>query len=163
MDSGVPKNKAESMNSSHGPIAKGSPLKDLYPDQLLWKQFLSSQDNDPWDLPDAFKATAGLLQVLKKDEDAPSEFLPIGYAEQLIQDLESYSMPDADRQLVTANLHSLVTGEARAVVTGQQPGFSGGPLYSLLKISTVPPSGIDVLFIQLRRILLPPANSSSLL
>lgn len=37
---------------------------------------------------------------------------------------------------LTANLETLRQGRARTVVTGQQPGFLGGPLYTLFKIAT---------------------------
>jgi uncharacterized protein YllA (UPF0747 family) len=42
---------------------------------------------------------------------------------------------DGDRDLFTANLQALRQGRAELVVTGQQPGAMGGPLYTLYKIA----------------------------
>jgi len=111
-------------------------LVDLHPEQRLWKFWLKTQDDLLVDLPEAFRATQGLNSVMKKDKKAPEEFLPQGYAEQLAQDPLILSTPAADRELIVQNLNDLVSGAARAVVTGQQPGFGGGPLYSLYKIAT---------------------------
>jgi hypothetical protein len=43
----------------------------------------------------------------------------------------------ADRDRFAADLESLSAGRATVVVTGQQPGWMGGPLYTLHKIATV--------------------------
>jgi len=42
----------------------------------------------------------------------------------------------ADRERFRADAAALAAGEARVVVTGQQPGFAGGPLLTVLKIAT---------------------------
>ncbi len=53
------------------------------------------------------------------------------WLEDLLPDL-----PDAAaRERARENVHRLVAGEADIVVTGQQPGFLGGPLYTLFKIA----------------------------
>lgn len=43
---------------------------------------------------------------------------------------------DADRQRVQEQVAHLVAGEAEVIITGQQPGFLGGPLYTFYKIAT---------------------------
>lgn len=46
--------------------------------------------------------------------------------------------PDlAEAQAFQIQLQQLVKGRAQVVITGQQPGFMGGPLYTLYKIATV--------------------------
>ncbi len=42
---------------------------------------------------------------------------------------------DADRSAAARHLEALAAGEADVVVTGQQPGYLGGPLYTLLKMA----------------------------
>ena len=45
--------------------------------------------------------------------------------------------PDAAaRDLVKKQIAALCSGAAEVVVTGQQPGLLGGPLYTLLKVAT---------------------------
>ena len=41
-----------------------------------------------------------------------------------------------DRLLLQKNLGLLATGQAEVVITGQQPGLLGGPLYTLYKVAT---------------------------
>lgn len=54
------------------------------------------------------------------------------WAEELAADLAT----DGDRRQLEADLAALRRGDAGVVVTGQQPGFLGGPLYTLHKIAT---------------------------
>ncbi len=124
------------MNSSQFSVETGSMLVDLHPEQRLWKFWLNTKDDSLVDLPITFRATQGLNTVLKKEENTPKAFLSPGFAEQLAQDPLILATPAADRDLIVQNLKDLVSGAARAVVTGQQPGFGGGPLYSLYKIAT---------------------------
>jgi len=42
----------------------------------------------------------------------------------------------ADRDLCRSAVARLVAGEAEVVITGQQPGFLGGPLYTAYKVAT---------------------------
>jgi hypothetical protein len=54
------------------------------------------------------------------------------WARELADDLAD----EADRTLLRENLAALAAGRADVVVTGQQPGFLGGPLYTLYKVAT---------------------------
>ncbi len=46
-------------------------------------------------------------------------------------------LPDpAAAEILRGRIASLQAGEADVVITGQQPGFLGGPLYTLLKVAT---------------------------
>ncbi|MBE0564553.1 MAG: bacillithiol biosynthesis BshC, partial [Krumholzibacteria bacterium] len=54
------------------------------------------------------------------------------WAEELAADLAT----DGDRRQLETDLAALRRGDAGVVVTGQQPGFLGGPLYTLHKIAT---------------------------
>jgi hypothetical protein len=56
-----------------------------------------------------------------------------GWAESMEKDLPR----DCDRTLFRSQVASLRAGESDIVVTGQQPGFLGGPLYTLFKVATV--------------------------
>ncbi len=128
------------MNEILNSIHKGCPLAGLYPQQGLWTHWLNSADDQ--DLHSAFKATSSLQEVIQpvnstfeqKVEDIES--LPSSYVSELINDLQYFIDDEDDRNLVEQNLKQLAEGKSRAVVTGQQPGFGGGPLYSLFKIST---------------------------
>jgi len=55
-----------------------------------------------------------------------------GWAKSMAADLAG----DEDRALFRSQLAMLKAGEAEVVVTGQQPGYFGGPLYTLYKIAT---------------------------
>jgi len=55
------------------------------------------------------------------------------WAESMVEDLKK----DEDRTLFHSQLAALQAGEAEVVVTGQQPGYLGGPLYTLYKLATV--------------------------
>ncbi len=54
------------------------------------------------------------------------------WAESMAADLPG----DEDRILFHSQLGALQAGEAEVVVTGQQPGYLGGPLYTLYKVAT---------------------------
>ena len=56
-----------------------------------------------------------------------------GWAESMAADLPA----DEDRILFNSQLTALRAGEAEVVVTGQQPGYLGGPLHTLYKVATV--------------------------
>jgi hypothetical protein len=50
---------------------------------------------------------------------------------------QAQDMPrQSDRDLLHSQVASVAAGQADIVVTGQQPGFLGGPLYTLYKVAT---------------------------
>lgn len=115
---------------------KGTQLLGLYPGQGLWTHWLSPDISDDTSLPQAFSATQGLESALGESEPGRGKSFPPVYARQLIEDLDGIIHDKAERDLVGHAISDLASGKARAVVTGQQPGFSGGPLYCLYKIAT---------------------------
>ncbi len=124
------------MKSKALKIEKGLPLTDLNPDQKLWTQWLGAQETDEPLLPVSLMASEGLRStVCAGSLPAKIHFSTI-YTDQLIGDLDDLIDDEQERALVARAISSLGSAEARAVVTGQQPGFSGGPLYSLFKIAT---------------------------
>ena len=55
-----------------------------------------------------------------------------GWADSLAEDFPN----DQDRARFRTQVSALQAGETDVVVTGQQPGFLGGPLYTLFKVAT---------------------------
>lgn len=74
------------------------------------------------------------VRPLNKSHD--SNFFSSAYANQLIGDLDFLVADDLERQQIKKSISELSEGKVRAVVTGQQPGVAGGPLYTLFKIFT---------------------------
>ncbi len=116
-------------------VEAGSLLLSLHPDQKLWAQWLSAQNTPDPSCPLSFLAASGLNQNQLSAEQGVR--FPLAFANQLIGDLENLVDDSAERDLIAQSLSNLASGKSRAVVTGQQPGFAGGPLYSLFKIATV--------------------------
>ncbi len=111
-------------------------LANLNSEQKLWSHWLDESPSAESPLPLAFRASEGLASLLKDSPTPSHKSLPAAYAQQLIDDLDFFVMEPGERDLLSHSIQSLATGEARAVVTGQQPGFAGGPLYSFFKIAT---------------------------
>jgi uncharacterized protein YllA (UPF0747 family) len=114
----------------------GAPLVELYPNNGLWKHWLGAASPSAF-LPDFFNGASALETALGETQSGSCPSLPEGFASKLIADLDHSTTEIKDRELVARSIRDLVAGKARAVVTGQQPGFGGGPLYTLLKISTI--------------------------
>ena len=115
-------------------IESGSLLMTLNPDQKLWTRWLGAESTTDSSLPPSFLAASGLNQ-----NDLPplqEVHFPLAFAHQLTEDLDLLIDDSTERDLIAQSISSLASGKARAVVTGQQPGFAGGPLYSLFKIAT---------------------------
>jgi hypothetical protein len=58
------------------------------------------------------------------------------WRERWLHDLLDDMPDDADREAARMAVARLAAGEAEVVITGQQPGFLGGPLYTCYKIAT---------------------------
>ncbi len=114
---------------------KGRRLQELDPKSSLWCHWLGSHPI-PEVLPAAFHGRSALESVLAGGSPEGLPSLPEGFARQLVADLDRLSVEASDHNLISKSIADLVSGRARAVVTGQQPGFGGGPLYSLFKIAT---------------------------
>lgn len=113
-----------------------SPLLALNPDQKLWSHWLGEKSSSQFPLPKAFQASEALAATLKPSPANAQNMFSPDYAQQLVADLPTLIEDPQERDLVAGAIFELSSGQARAVVTGQQPGFAGGPLYSLYKIAT---------------------------
>jgi len=93
------------------------------------------------DLPAAPESWQTLLNqegCSSADETAPffADDQASGFGSQWYQELAADMPSSADGQLLQKNLAQLRSGNAQVLVTGQQPGALGGPLYTLFKIAT---------------------------
>ena len=123
-------------------IKPQDPLQDAVPASRLFADWLTG------DLEADFPASADqgaareLDLVLQGEPPAPEKSsapAPLfrsawvsGWAESMAADLPG----DKDRTLFHSQLAALQTGEAEVVITGQQPAYLGGPLYTLYKVAT---------------------------
>jgi len=123
------------MNNGIIKFETGSPLPELHPGLKLWLHWLDTNPDGDSFLPSSFRA--GKFSEFPS-ESAPrrKNFFPSTYAGQLIDDLDFFASDAEDHQLLTQSISDLASGRAGSVVTGQHPGFAGGPLYSLFKIAT---------------------------
>jgi len=109
-----------------------NPLIAISPEQELWAHWFEQNTSLNELLPSSFRASTGLKAPAFSSEIS----FPEVYADALIDDLDSLIPEEKEHALVKKSLVDLKTGKARAVVTGQQPAFAGGPMYSLFKIAT---------------------------
>ena len=117
-------------------------LQDAVPSSRLFADWLTGALEA--DFPGPARLDAGLeLEVVLKGAPSALEntsdpaplFLSAwvsGWAEGMKADLPG----EEDRTLFHAQLAALQAGEADVVVTGQQPAYLGGPLYTLYKVAT---------------------------
>jgi hypothetical protein len=113
-------------------------LQTALPASELFAAWVAGRLNAPFLEPGHGDSRAELERALASGEGssgpAPlfgSSWVP-GWAEDLEKDLPE----EGDRTTFRENLVRLRDGTADVVVTGQQPGFLGGPLYTLYKIAT---------------------------
>ncbi len=62
-------------------------------------------------------------------------WVDVGWREPWLADLLADQPSPADRDQCRESVALLVAGEAEVVITGQQPGFLGGPLYTAFKVA----------------------------
>jgi hypothetical protein len=67
---------------------------------------------------------------------SPGPLFQSPWVDEWVQTQEMDLPRESDRELLRAQVASLRSGQADIVVTGQQPGFLGGPLYTLYKVAT---------------------------
>jgi len=114
------------------------PLQIALPSSRLFTDWLVGELPVPFVPQNRADASAELRGALENDPlsgGGPPLFRSgwvAGWADGFAADLPT----DADRQALEVNLDALRAGKAAVVVTGQQPGFLGGPLYTLFKIAT---------------------------
>jgi len=119
------------------------PLKDAVASSRLFSDWLDGQLEAEFVAPEHQDAGIELEAALNGPARVAGEVrkaVPLfqspwveGWAESHEKDLPR----DGDRTLFRSQVASLQAGEADIVVTGQQPGFLGGPLYTLFKVATV--------------------------
>ncbi|HPF70097.1 MAG TPA: bacillithiol biosynthesis BshC [Candidatus Krumholzibacteria bacterium] len=108
----------------------GEPL----PDAVASSALFTSWFRPAGDGRDATGELAGAARAIASPAPAPwfADRAAQAWAGRLAADLPD----DAARQRLDANLAALRAGRADVVVTGQQPGFLGGPLLTVHKIAT---------------------------
>jgi hypothetical protein len=117
-------------------------LSDAVPGSRLFKDWLTGDLDAGFLAPEQQDAGRELDLAFRGGSAGPSNAsgaAPLfgsawvsGWAESMAEDLPG----DEDRALFSSQLAKLQIGEAEVVVTGQQPGFLGGPLYTLYKVAT---------------------------
>ncbi len=113
----------------------GDPLLALHSDQGLWANWFAG-DSSGTTLPPSFlRASSSMKTVLNSAPENVASFSP-KYASQLKRDLDFLVEDSIERELIAKSISDISSGAAQVVVTGQQPGFAGGPLYCLFKIAT---------------------------
>jgi len=110
---------------------------DLFRDWLrgdLEAEFLLPEHRDAGlELKAAMAASAGSEEKDRGPSPLFSSSWVSGWSESLAEDFPN----DRDRSHFRTQVAALQTGGADVVVTGQQPGYLGGPLYTLFKVATV--------------------------
>ena len=78
------------------------------------------------------------LQPHRQDRNDAAGQAPLfcsGWASAYEESVAEDQGAHAERDLLLTQLQALRTGDADVVVTGQQPGYLGGPLYTLYKVA----------------------------
>ena len=119
-----------SRSESWAPATEGGPLISMLPQNPLWRRWLEDQLEM---MPGAGEG----LEQLGLATPAGGGRLPEVYGRHLRQEVETIVPKREHRFAIQNNITALQEGRALPLVTGQQPGFAGGPLYTLLKITSV--------------------------
>ncbi len=124
-------------------IKPQDPLQDAVPSSRLFADWLTGDLEADFLAAEHQDAGRELNRILRGESPAPeksSDPAPLfrsawvsGWAESMAADLHR----DEDQTLFHSQLAALKAGEAEVVITGQQPGYLGGPLYTLYKVATV--------------------------
>lgn len=113
-------------------------LQEAVPSSRLFTDWVAGTLDAPFLLSDhadaGFELSLSLIQEPGSRKPAPWFASPSvdSWAQYMGEDLPC----EGDRQSFRSNLDGLKNGSIDVVVTGQQPGFLGGPLYTMYKIAT---------------------------
>jgi len=119
------------------PIKPQDKLSDAVPGSRLFRDWLAGNLDADFLAP-GHRDAGRELELAMQDGPSgnPSPLFRsawvTGWAGSMAADLPC----EEDRVLFNSQLEALKAGEAEVVVTGQQPGYLGGPLYTLYKIAT---------------------------
>jgi hypothetical protein len=119
------------MNDQPRRVTSSAPLHEVAGFPTLVRDWLSDEATDPA----ATLSWRAALAAENSGEPAPA-WRDDAWRSSWWEDFAADLPDDASREKARANVDRLVAGEADVIVTGQQPGFLGGPLYTLFKIAT---------------------------
>ncbi len=112
-------------------------LSDAVPGSKLFRDWLTGNLKADFLAPDHRDAGRELELALQvKPSNDPSPLFHSVWVKGWAESLEADFPSEEDRDVFHSQLAMLQAGEADVVVTGQQPGYFGGPLYTFYKIAT---------------------------
>lgn len=113
-------------------------LQEGVPSSRLFCDWVTGSLEAPFIQPGRRSAGLELERALAAEsrDRVPAPLFVSDWARGWAATMESDLPGDLDRQQFRSNLQGLRDGQIGVVVTGQQPGFLGGPLYTLFKIAT---------------------------
>jgi len=119
------------MNNRPMRVTSTAPLHEVAGFPALVRDWLHAEGTDS-------AATASWRSALATEKvgDPANAWLDPTWRSAWWADFAADLPDDPSRETARANVDRLVAGEADVIVTGQQPGFLGGPLYTLFKIAT---------------------------